>query len=158
MSAPEWSGDMLDRPEMVSAFAAQLRRGLAEYAEFVAHIRRDAEAMWKENPPEGYGSFEAWWRHRWLTGPFAEIQEHLEAAAALTFRLEARYRRGRHEIPARRQAAAQARQAPALPHARDYVGRSPAPKQVRPDGQAAPDRDFLDLIRADREGRRKWPA
>ncbi|GGS84503.1 hypothetical protein GCM10010156_48900 [Planobispora rosea] len=148
MSAPEWSGDMLDRPEMMAAFAAQLRRSLAESAEFVAYIRRDAEAMWKENPPEGYGSFEAWWRHRWVTSPFAEIQEHLEAAAALTFRLEARYRRGRHEIPQTRQArreAAQGRQAPALPHARDYVGRPPAPKQARPSA-AAPDGDFLDLV------------
>ncbi|WP_344458258.1 hypothetical protein, partial [Actinocorallia aurantiaca] len=94
-SPQRWSGEMLDDPEMVEAYTMQLRGVLSEHAERVARIRRDAEAMWAANPPAGYSSFEAWWRHRWLTGPFREIQEHLEAAAALTFKLEARYRRGR---------------------------------------------------------------
>lgn len=145
---PEWSGDMLDRPEIVAAFAAQLRQALAAQADYVARIRRDAEAMWKANPPDGFGSFEAWWRHRQLTSPFAEIQAHIEKAATLTFALEARYRRGRHEIPAARQAAAQAKQAqaPALPRG-GPVGRPAEPRQP---GQAPPldrtGRNFLDLL------------
>ncbi|MGP4030215.1 hypothetical protein [Actinomadura sp. 3N407] len=107
--APQWSGEMLDRPEMVEAFSTQLRRVLASHVDYVARIRRDAEAMWDANPPEGYSTFEAWWRARWVKGPLAEIQEHLEAAAALTFKLEARYRKGRHEIPTARQTARQAK-------------------------------------------------
>lgn len=154
-SGPEWSGDMLDRPEIVAAFAVQLRQALTAQAEYVARIRRDAEAMWQANPPEGYSSFETWWRHRWVTGPFGEIQEHIEAAATLTFRLEARYRRGRHEIPAARQAAAQAKQAqaPALPRG-GPVGR---PAESRQPGQAPPlnrpgraDRNFLDMLGEER--------
>ncbi|MEU0002432.1 hypothetical protein ABZ069_36590 [Streptomyces microflavus] len=105
-SGPEWSGDMLSKPEMVEAFATQLRGVLKSQAQFVADVRQEAEAMWKANRPEGYGSFEAWWRHRWVVGPFREIQEHLEEASKLTFDLEARYRKGRHEIPAARQSAA----------------------------------------------------
>jgi hypothetical protein len=151
-SSPEWSGDMLDHPEMVEAFAAQLRRVLSDQAEYVARIRRDAEAMWKANPPEGYSSFEAWWRHRRVSSPFAEIQAHIEQAATLTFRLEARYRRGRHEIPAARQAAAQARQAPALPRGQAAARQPRQPRQPR---QAPPlDGDFMDLIRGERGDRR----
>jgi hypothetical protein len=100
---------MLDRPEMVEAFAAQTRRYLSEYVQFIARIRRDAEAMWDANPPEGYSTFEGWWRARWVKGPLGDIQEHLEAAVKATFALEARYRKGRHEIPAARQAAKQAK-------------------------------------------------
>lgn len=145
-AGPEWAGEMLDAPEMVEAFATQLRKVLAAQADYVARIRRDAEAMWKANPPEGYSSFEAWWRHRWVTGPFGEIQEHLEEAAALTFRLEARYRRGRHEIPAARQAAKQAKQAPALGSG-NFGRREPQrPAAPRP----ADGGDFLDLIRKER--------
>ncbi|GIH91913.1 hypothetical protein ACFFMN_34100 [Planobispora siamensis] len=145
-----WSGDMLDDPAMMEAFATQLRRRLAEQANYVAHIRRDAEAMWKENPPEGYGSFEAWWRHRWLSGPFGEIQAHLEEAAKLTFRLEARYRRGRHEIPARRQAAAEARQARALPAGLSAAARDAQPAPAR--AQAGPpEKPFLEMLRERRE-------
>ncbi|WP_214415637.1 hypothetical protein [Sphaerisporangium fuscum] len=149
-STPEWSGDMLDRPEMVEAFAAQLRRVLSDQADFVARIRRDAEAMWKANPPDGYGSFEAWWRHRWVRSPFAEIQEHLEKAATLTFRLEARYRRSRHEIPARREAAAQAKQAPALPRGGPAARPAPARATRQPDQAPPLEGDFLDLIRRGR--------
>ncbi|MET8145681.1 hypothetical protein ABZU32_35720 [Sphaerisporangium sp. NPDC005288] len=150
-SGPEWSGDMLDRPEMVEAFATQLRRLLSEQAEYVARIRRDAEAMWRANPPEGYGSFEAWWAHRRVASPFAEIQQHIEKAARLTFALEARYRRRRHEIPAARQAAAQARQAPALPRGQAAAGRpgQPRPRRSRPAPAAAED-GFMDMIRRDR--------
>lgn len=153
-SPPDWSGDMLDRPEMVEAFARQLRQVLSAQADYVARIRRDAEAMWKANPPDGYHNFEAWWRHRWVRGPFAEIQAHLEKAAKLTFALEARYRRGRHEIPAARQAAAQAKQQlpPLQPlQRRDAVGREPR-QERRPagPGEAPPDGSFLDLIRRDR--------
>ncbi|MFI0487531.1 hypothetical protein [Actinomadura sp. 9N215] len=107
--APQWSGEMLDSPEMVEAFTTQLRKLLGSHADYVARIRRDAEAMWDANPPAGYSSFEAWWRKRWVKSPLAEIQEHLEKAATLTFQLEARYRRGRHEIPAAKQAARQAK-------------------------------------------------
>ncbi|WP_188188079.1 hypothetical protein [Nonomuraea sp. SYSU D8015] len=141
---------MLDRPEVVQAFAAQLRRALSEYADFVAHMRRDAEAMWAENPPSEYGSFEAWWRHWRVTAPFAEIQEHLEAAARLTFRLEARYRRNRHEIPAKRQAAAQDKQQ-ALAPGPDPAKRPAQPRRAgaRP-ASAKSDREFLDLIREER--------
>ncbi|MFD8533863.1 hypothetical protein ACFV0L_41290 [Streptosporangium canum] len=142
---------MLDRPEMMEAFAGQLRRALTDYADHVARIRRDAEAMWQANPPEGYGSFEAWWRHRWVASPFGEIQDLLEKAATLTFRLEARYRRGRHEIPATRQAAKQAKQAPALPGGAgtDAAGRPAPPRQP---SQAPPlnGGDFLGLIRGER--------
>lgn len=106
---PQWSGEMLDSPEMMQAFSAQLRTLLASHADYVARIRRNAEAMWDNNPPAGYSTFEAWWRAKWVKGPLAGIQEHLEEAAALTFKMEARYRRGRHEIPAARQAARQAK-------------------------------------------------
>jgi hypothetical protein len=137
----------------VEAFATQLRRVLSDQAEWLAKIRRDAEAMWRANPPTGYGTFEAWWRHLRTTGPFAEIQEHLEKAAVLTFQLEARYRRNRHEIPAARQAVAQAKQAPAL-----TPGRGSAARQPRSEGQPAdpPAGDFMDLIRA--KGGRKRSA
>ncbi|MBG0819090.1 hypothetical protein [Planomonospora sp. ID82291] len=150
---PEWSGDMLDRPEMVAAFTAQLRRVLSDQADFVARIRRDAEAMWEANPPEGYGTFEAWWRHRWVAGPFAEIQEHIEKAATLTFQLEARYRRNRHEIPATRQAAAHARQqGPQLTRGAGPVDR-PTPRRPAGPRPASDDGGFLDLIRAERRDR-----
>ncbi|MGI5493906.1 hypothetical protein [Microtetraspora malaysiensis] len=146
----EWSGDMLDRPEMVEAFATQLRRVLSDQAEWLARIRRDAEAMWKANPPAEYGSFEAWWRHQRTAGPFGEIQRHIEAASRLTFALEARHRRNRHEIPAARQAAAEARQAPALP--RNAAGQ---PRSVAREAAAQPREDFLTLISnpADRQRR-----
>ena len=152
---PQWSGDMLNRPEVVAAFAAQLRRQLSSYAEFVQVIRRDAEAMWAANPPEGYGSFEAWWRHRWVTSPFADIQEHLEEAAKLTFKMEARYRKGRHEIPAARQAAAAAKNQPALGQAshRATAGGSGqgAPRSFGK-GETTSEQggDFMDLVRQER--------
>ncbi|GAA4600363.1 hypothetical protein GCM10023194_81470 [Planotetraspora phitsanulokensis] len=139
-----WSGDMLDRPELVEAFTAQLRQVLSAQADYVARIRRDAEAMWKANRPEGYSTFEAWWRHRWVTSPFGEIQAHIEKAATLTFELEARYRRGRHEIPAAREAAAQARQVPAIPGPQRTAQPKSAPRAADP-----PSRDFIDLIRDD---------
>lgn len=140
-----WSGDMLDSPPMVEAWTTQLRRVLAGHADYVAGIRRDAEAMWAANPPEGYSSFEAWWRHRQLTSPFREIQEHLEKAAALTFQVEARYRKTRHVLPAARQAVQQARQAPAIPSpAARPVQRSPAPAAPRP--VAAPAGDFMSMV------------
>jgi hypothetical protein len=148
-SGPEWAGDMLDRPEMMAAFTGQLRRSLSDQAEWLARIRRDAEAMWKANPPPEYGSFEAWWRHRWVTGPFGEIQELLEKASTLTFQLEARYRRGHHEIPAARQAAAQAKQAPELarsaPAAHGDQSRAGAPRAA-----TSPDGSFMDMIRGER--------
>lgn len=149
-SGPEWAGEMLDEPEMMAAFAAQLRKVLAGQAEYVARIRRDAEAMWRENPPEGYSSFEAWWRHRWVTSPFAEIQEHLEEAAKLTFRLEARHRKGRHEIPARRQAAAAAKDTAPELGSGNFGRRQQAerPAGSRPAGRSGA--DFLDLVRQER--------
>lgn len=155
MAAQQWSGEMLNRPEMVQAFSAQLRQVLASHADFVGRVRRDAEAMWDANPPEGYSSFEAWWRARWVKSPLARIQEHLEKAAALTFQLESRYRRGRHEIPARRQAARQAKelrqgqpqgQAPAL--GSGQFGRRTTQSGPRPaagqDGVG-----FLDLVQGE---------
>lgn len=150
---PGWSGDMLDHPEMVAEFAGQLRKILSDQAEFVARIRRDAEAMWRANPPEGYGSFEAWWRHRWVAGPFAEIQDHIEKAARLTFHLEARYRRGRHEIPAARlaakEAALQAKQRGQL--TRGGTTDTSRPAQPRAAGPpAAESGDFMDMIRRNR--------
>ncbi|MFI6513644.1 hypothetical protein ACIBCT_39075 [Streptosporangium sp. NPDC050855] len=154
---PQWSGDMLRDPEMMAAFAAQLRGVLSDQAGFINRVRRDAEAMWKENPPEGYGTFEAWWRHQWVCAPFDEIQQLIEKAAEKTHALEARYRRGRHEIPAARQAAAQARRAPSLP--RGPVDRPAQPRPAGPRAAAPPlDGDFLDL--ATREGRsnRRRPA
>ena len=150
-SGPEWSGDMLTKPEMVDAFATQLRGVLKTQAQFVADVRQEAEAMWKANRPEGYSSFEAWWRHRWVVGPFREIQEHLEAAAAKTFELEARYRKGRHEIPAARQAAAlekkQAKQTSQVSAGSAAV----PPKPVEPPtaGAGAP-RDFLEVVTRER--------
>lgn len=152
---PTWTGDMLNRPEVVAAFAAQLRRQLGSYAEFVQVIRRDAEAMWAANPPEGYGSFEAWWRHRWVASPFAEIQEHLEEAAKLTFKMEARYRRGRHEIPAARQAAAAAKnQPPALGQASRRTQAGPgqaAPRSFgKGEGSEQGGGDFMNLVKGER--------
>jgi hypothetical protein len=161
MSTDEWSGVMLNNPPMVEAFTTQLRGILSEQADYVARIRRDAEAMWRENPPPGYSSFEAWWRHRWVTGPFGQIQEHLEKAAELTFRLEARYRRGRHEIPTARQAAAQAKQAPALGSGASTVGQAARPGTPPPlpptnrtthspqnsQGAQGSDGNFMSLIR-----------
>jgi hypothetical protein len=142
---------MLDRPEMVEAFAAQLRRVLSDQADFVARIRRDAEAMWKANPPDGYSSFEAWWRHRWVTGPFAEIQDHLEEAAKLTFQLAARHRKQRHEIPAARQAAVQAKQEAATLSrggpARRLGGGQPYPPPKRREEPPAGGDSFMDMIR-----------
>ncbi|RST24961.1 hypothetical protein EF908_02365 [Streptomyces sp. WAC04770] len=146
-SGPEWSGDMLTKPEMVEAFSTQLRGVLKSQAQFVADVREEAEAMWKANRPEGYSSFEAWWRHRWVVGPFREIQEHLEDAAKLTFDLEARYRKGRHEIPASKQAAAlekkQAKQAPQV--AAGPVAVPPKPVEA-PTAGAGGSRDFLELV------------
>lgn len=153
-SGPEWSGELLNSPEMMAAFSSQLRRALSEHAEWLARIRRDAEAMWQANPPAEYGTFEAWWRHKWVTSPFAKIQEHLEEAAKLTFALEARYRRARHEIPAARQAAAQARQTPALTRSAGVsAGRTRPVEAQAADGQ--PREDFLTLISgtADRQRR-----
>ncbi|MBA3556137.1 MAG: hypothetical protein H0W29_15450 [Gemmatimonadales bacterium] len=154
-SGPEWSGDMLDKPEMVQAFATQLRGVLKGQAMYVAEIRNEAEAMWKANRPEGYGTFEAWWRHRWVTGPFAEIQDHLETAAKLTFDLEARYRKGRHEIPAARQAAAlekkQAKQAPQV--TAGPAGAPPRPVDPPNFGAGAASaggRNFLELANKER--------
>ncbi|MGJ6967890.1 hypothetical protein ACSDR0_38875 [Streptosporangium sp. G11] len=148
-SGPEWSGDMLDRPEMMEAFASQLRRALSDQAEFVAKIRRDAEAMWKANPPEGYNTFETWWRHRWVTGPFGEIQELLEKAATRTFQLEARYRRGRHEIPAARQAAAQAKQAPELAPGTGFAAHADQARSAR-SRPVSSDGNFMDMVRRER--------
>jgi hypothetical protein len=145
-SGPEWSGDMLTKPEMVEAFATQLRGVLKHQAAFVEDVRQEAEAMWKANRPEGYSSFEAWWRHRWVVGPFREIQDLLEEASAKTFELEARYRKGRHEIPAARQAAAlekkNARQAPAVAAGRGTV----PPKPVEAPTAAPAGGPFLDLV------------
>lgn len=153
-SRQEWSGDMLDRPEMVAAFAGQLRRVLNEHVTFVDCMRRDAEAMWRANPPDGYGSFEAWWRHLRTTSPFAKIQKHLEEAAKLTFALEARHRRNRHEIPEARRAAAEAKQQQALPRGADTEQPAPprqaVPARRRP-GSAPPlEGDFMDMIRKGR--------
>ncbi|WP_329405020.1 hypothetical protein [Streptomyces melanogenes] len=150
-SGPEWSGDMLSKPEMVEAFSTQLRGVLKSQAAFVAEVRQEAEAMWKANRPEGYSTFEAWWRHRWVVGPFREIQEHLEEAAKLTFDLEARYRRGRHEIPAARQAAAlekkQAKESPQV----TAGGKTVPPKPVEaPTAGAGAPRDFLELVNRER--------
>lgn len=145
-SEPSWSGDMLDRPEMVAAFAGQLRQHLSAYADHVARIRRDAEAMWKENPPPEYRSFEAWWRHGRVTAPFAEIQEHIEKAMKLTHRLEARYRKHRHAIPEARQAVVEAKQqAAALP--RGQGAAAPTQPTAPP---AQQDDDFMDMIRRNR--------
>ncbi|MEU1731370.1 hypothetical protein [Streptosporangium sp. NPDC020145] len=148
----EWRGEMLATPEMMEAFARQLRKSLADQAEWLARIRRDAEAMWAANPPKGYGSFEAWWRQKWVAGPFGKIQEHIEAAGALTFALEARYRQGRHEIPAARQAAAEAKQAQqqALTRGAAPAARQPAPRAEprapAPASSPSEPTDFMGLI------------
>jgi hypothetical protein len=141
----EWSGDMLDRPEMVKAFAAQLRRVLSDQAAFVAAIRRDAEAMWKANPPSEYGSFEAWFRHWKTTSPFAKIQEHIESAAKLTFELEARYRRNHHDIPEARRSAVEAKQQQAIPTAEpEQPVQPPARRRTKAD------EDFLAMLQQGR--------
>lgn len=146
----EWQGELLDRPEMVSAFAQQLRTLLREYAEFVRRIRTDAEAMWKANPPEGYSSFEAWWRHLWLCNPLRSIQHHLEAAAKETFALESRYQKVRHDIPAKRSGTGHR-----AVTGRVVTGRTMLPPVTRRDDPppiANPDGPlFLDLIRGGEE-------
>ncbi|MFH9426409.1 hypothetical protein [Streptomyces sp. NPDC017529] len=152
-AGPEWSGDMLTKPELVEAFSSQLRGVLNAQAAYVAEIRRDAEAMWKANKPEGYNSFEAWWRHRWVTGPFAEIQEHIEKAAKLTFDLEARYRKGRHEIPAaRKKAALEKQQAKQAPQVTAGTAQAVPPKPVEPPtvGAAGAGDGFLSLVSKER--------
>lgn len=143
--SPQWSGEMLDEPELVAAFAAQLRGVLASHADYVARIRRDAEAMWDANPPAGYSTFESWWRSRWVKGPLAKIQEHLDEASKLTFKLEARYRRGRHEIPAARQAAKAKNTQVEQPMlgSGQYGRRTPAPASAPAETQG---HDFMDLI------------
>ncbi|MGS2645800.1 hypothetical protein [Streptosporangium sp. G12] len=156
-SGPEWSGDMLDDPEQMAIFASQLRRVLSDQANWLAHIRRDAEAMWAANPPEGYGTFEAWWRHHWVCKPFDKIQDLIEKAATETFALEARHRRGRHEIPAARQAAAQTRQAPALTRGTEPAGRPAQSRLAEPRAPAAKV-GFMDMIHKDRGDRRKRSA
>jgi hypothetical protein len=144
----EWSGDRLNRPEVMQAFTGQLRRHLSEYLDFVAHMRRDAEAMWRENPPEGYSSFEAWWRHGRVTAPFAEIEEHLAKAVKLTFRLEARYRKHRHTVPERRQAAAEAKLHAAIPSG--SPPEQPQPVQPPARRRTKADEDFLAMLQQGR--------
>ncbi|MFZ3475457.1 hypothetical protein ACODT4_41430 [Streptomyces sp. 2.9] len=150
-TGPEWSGDKLTKPEMVEAFATQLRGVLKAQASFVAEIRGEAEAMWKANRPEGYSSFEAWWRHRWVVGPFREIQDHLEASARLTFELEARYRKGRHEIPEARVAAAlEKKQQKAAPQVAAGKTAVPPKPVAPPTAGAGGSRDFLELVNRER--------
>jgi hypothetical protein len=148
---------MLNRPEMVEAFSVQLRGVLKAQAQFVAEVRQEAEAMWSANKPEGYSSFEAWWRHRWVVGPFREIQERLEQAAKLTFELEARYRKGRHELPAARQAAAiEKKQAKEQAKQKAPQVTAGAPVTVPPKPTAAPTAGagaaggFLGLVQQER--------
>ncbi|MEV7006866.1 hypothetical protein [Streptosporangium sp. NPDC051022] len=155
-SSPGWSGEMLDRPEMVEAFSGQLRAGLTEYVDYVSRIRRDAEAMWRANPPAGYGSFEAWWRHYRVTAPFAKLQEHLEEAVKLTFQLAAQHRRQRHEIPAARAEARQA--AAAQQQAALTRGSAPARRPVPRAEPRAPapapapaEKDFMELVHERRD-------
>ncbi|MEV4180153.1 hypothetical protein AB0J28_01740 [Streptosporangium canum] len=155
---PQWSGDMLDRPEMVEAWSTQLRTSLAEYVDYVSRIRRDAEAMWAANPPKDYGSFEAWWRHHKVAAPFAKLQEHLEEAVKLTFQVAAQHRRQRHELPAARQAAALARQQAqqaALTRGASTVSRPAQPRVAEPRAPAPPpqSKDFMDLVRGERRDR-----
>ncbi|MEQ4725052.1 hypothetical protein [Nonomuraea sp. B19D2] len=90
------------------------------------------------------------------TAPFAKLQEHLEAAVKLTFEVAAQHRRQRHELPAARKAAAEARQeAAALSRGtatprRLSGGGQPYPKP-RPAAPAADeDGSFLDMVRRDR--------
>src|SRR5690606_34672610 len=97
-----WRGEMLRSPELVEAFAGQLRRVLDDLERLVAHVRRDAEPMWHENMPPEYSAIEAALKCRKLTKPLREIQRHLDAAIQQTFALEARYRRIMHEIPQQR--------------------------------------------------------
>ncbi|MFI6889925.1 hypothetical protein [Streptosporangium canum] len=154
-AGPQWSGDMLDRPEMVEAFSDQLRAALVEYVDYVARIRRDAEAMWRANPPSEYGSFEAWWRHHKVTAPFAKLQEHLEDAVKLTFEVAAQHRRQRHELPATRKAAVEARQeAAALSRGHSAPrlsgGGQPYPKPRRAAPAADDDGSFLDMVSRER--------
>ena len=112
-ASPGWSGELLASPKAMETYTKYLRDAINELAVNVAEMRRGAEAMWRANPPEGYNTFEVWWRHIWVTSPFAELQKHLEEAAALTFKLEARYRKGRHEVPDAKLAAARAKLAAA---------------------------------------------
>lgn len=151
---PQWSGELLHSPEMVEAFATQLRGLLGEHADYVARIRRDAEAMWAANPPEGYSSFEGWYRERWVRSPLAKIQRHLEEAAAETFRLEARFRKGRHELPAVRQAKREAKAAAkspqvTAPQAQAELGSGQfGRRSTGPSAAPAPaSGEFIDLVK-----------
>ncbi|MET8866557.1 hypothetical protein ABZW11_26765 [Nonomuraea sp. NPDC004580] len=147
-----WSGDMLDQPEMVEAWSRQLRASLAEYVDHVARMRRDAEAMWAANPPQEYGSFEAWWRHHKVTAPFAKLQEHLEEAVKLTFVVAAQHRRQRHELPAERQArreAAELERAAAQPRMLRGGGQ-PYPARKRSGADEESGGSFMDHLARDR--------
>lgn len=148
-----WEGEMLDNPEMMAAFAAQLRAALRDYAAYVDRVRRDAEAMWKANPPKGYSSFEAWWRHRQVAKPFRRIQQFLEAAEQETFPLEANHRRWRHEVPAERLASRGHHKAltSGASTARPAVS-APRPEQTEPDTEPV---DFLTLLKQQQHGRRR---
>lgn len=150
---PGWSGADLKSPEDMAAFTTQLRSRVEDLALLVAGVRRTAEAMWKANPPEGYSTFEAWWRHWWVTSPFAEIQDHLERAAAETFKLEARYRKGRHEIPAKRIAARQQSSGPALGSG-NYGRRDTSAARPRPNPPPVDEgTQFIDLLNNTRRER-----
>jgi len=149
-----WRGEMLRSPELVEAFAGQLRRVLDDVERLVAHVRRDAEPMWRENMPAEYSAIEAALKCRKLTKPLREIQHHLDAAIEQTFALEARYRRIMHEIPQQRaqeRTAGHNRLDRGPQHQPITPGR-PRPAQDAPDEQQGGEVSFLDLVRQQRRG------
>lgn len=133
-TSSEWSGDMLKQPEVVEAFTTQVRHAVNDILIPLSNVRREAEAMWRANPPDGYNSVEAWWHNSRLTSRFAALQEALEKAAALTFELEHDYRERRHERPAAKEAVKSAKTAQ---RGQPLPGRTPSGRLHQGDGQAA---------------------
>src|SRR5690606_1054109 len=149
-----WRGEMLRSPELVEAFAGQLRRVLDDVERLVAHVRRDAEPMWREDMPAEDRAIEAALKCRKMTKPLRQIQHHLDAAIEQTFALEARYRRIMHEIPQQRaqeRTAGHNRLDRGPQHQPITPGR-PRPAQDAPDEQQGGEVSFLDLVRQQRRG------
>ncbi|WP_289009553.1 hypothetical protein [uncultured Thermomonospora sp.] len=150
-----WRGEMLRSPELVEAFAGQLRRVLDDVERLVAHVRRDAEPMWRENMPAEYSAIEAALKRRKLTKPLREIQRHLDAAIEQTFALDARYRRIMHEIPQERRTGRMelergTQRRPITPGRPRPVQRaSDTPEHQQPE---ATEVSFLDLVRQQKRG------
>jgi len=151
-SGDGWNGEMLSTPEAVEVFAAQLRAKLRPFEDLIRHVRRDAEAMWRETPPAEYGPFEARRKQKWMSAPLRDIENALRDAIEATQALPARYRRARVEIPEARRAKGAPTPALGPGAARRTAPPRPAAAPSRPaQPRRAAGRTFLDSLRDDEE-------